>query len=212
MIFIGRVMAVNHESHSVDVVLIDDGRRIPGVQVMASSASSRTGLSDLPAMEPLEDPTADIRDQEMMAIVAIMPVGAVCLGFLHPHVSQLMFDAVRGVWRHTSDVYVSVDDDGNFELSHPSGTFIRIGMTPEHEDLTEKDFDKKWKIDRNTDKPVHVRMQVENNGVQKATVSVDPEGNIAVDSRATILLHADGELTLSSDVAIGLSAPRIFEN
>lgn len=207
MIELGRVLAVHPESASVDVCLVSDGRRLSGVRVMASSASTNTGMADLPSVEheAKDDPTKPLGSREMFAVIAFYQGLAVCLGFLHPTVSQLMFaDKDRMVYRHSSDVYVSIDSGGNTELSHPSGTYLRIGETAAHEDLTGQDFDHKWKIAKNTEKSVHVHLSVKAAGTEVASLNISPGGQV--------VLSAASDITITSGTHISLQAPRIDLN
>ena len=48
MLRLGRVVAIHPEDNSVDILMTDDGARLAGVQVLASVASTRSGLVDLP--------------------------------------------------------------------------------------------------------------------------------------------------------------------
>src|SRR3546814_4397963 len=43
-------------------------------------------------------------------------------------VCQMLFkDLERRINRHASDVYSTIDADGNMEVYHPSGTYLQIG-------------------------------------------------------------------------------------
>lgn len=200
-----KVVDVHPEGYAVDVVFVDTGARANWVQVLAIGASTNTGLMDMP--EPVKSDSAygmkDSNDRDIYAIVGLVGGGVpVVLGFLYPQVCQMLFkDMNRKVDRHASDWYTSVDGDGNFEASHPSGTYFRIGATPAHEDLTGEDFDGKWAITKNTDAAVHVHLSVKNAGVERASVSIDPSGNIAI--------QADGTTSLNSTGAVTVTAPSL---
>jgi hypothetical protein len=116
------------------------------------------------------------------------------------------------VQRHGSDVYTSVDDLGNVEIFHPSGTYMRIGTDPAHEDLTGKDYDARWAIKRNVDQPVHVQLQVKNAGAVKATVNIDPSGNVSLTCAGAYAVSAAGAMTIHSDASIVMTAPTIDLN
>lgn len=102
------------------------------------------------------------------------------------------------VYRHASDVYWTVDDDGNVEVYHPSGTFLRIAESAAHEDLTGQDFDQRWKIARNTDKQVHVALTVANGGEVKASLDIAPDGKITAHTVSDVELTVDGNITSSA--------------
>lgn len=192
MFLSGTVVASYPEGNSVDVLLDDDGSRLSNVQVLTQSGSSNTGMIDLPDIGgPTDDTRWDptkTRDRYVKAMVGFCRGVPFVAGFLLPQVCQVTFKQKnRRIVRHASDVYTSVDDDGNFELYHPSGTYLRIGTSAAHEDLTAQDFDKRWSIARNTNKAVHVKLRVSNAGSDKASLAIDPSGNVA--------LQCDGNLT-----------------
>lgn len=212
MIELGRVLAVHRESNSVDVCLIVDGRRLSGVRVMTDTASTNTGTVDLPTVQHAakDDPTRPLGSREMIAVIGFFSGAAICLGFLHPVVSQLMFpDANRLVYRHASDVYLTIDSAGNTELAHPGGAFVRLGTSSAHEDLTGKDFDGRWKIANNTSNAVHIHVE-QAGGV--ASVDIAPSGAIAVRTSSTADVNASGAITAESSASISLTAPSITLN
>jgi hypothetical protein len=202
MLEIARVIAVHWESHTVDVALLSDGRRLFGVRTMSGAATTNTGFNDMasPALGggSKDKATEVIGERESAAVIGFIGGIPVCLGFLFPHVSQLMFeDADRMVYRHASDVYLTIDKAGNTEVYHPSGTFLRIGETPAHEDLTGRDFDKLWKISKNTNKAVHVHLSVKNAGAEVASLNIDPGGNIVEKNVGNLSADIGGNLTAS---------------
>ncbi len=221
MLRMARVADVHPEDNSVDIVMVDDGSRWPGVQVLAVGASTRTGLSDMPDVTAVGDKwtLTEQRGQDMLAIVSFLsPAVPIVLGFLFPQVNQVLFsDRNRKVSRHASDVYSTIDGDGNAEFYHPSGTFLRIGTSAAHEDLTGKDYDALWSIDRNTDKAVNLRVVVANAGVEKASVTFDPNGNItithagnlSVTTQGQAQVNVSGTTTVVSGGAVTVQAPSV---
>ena len=197
---LAKVIAARPEGHAVDIVFLDDGSRVSSVRVLSPSGSTNSGVADLPSpTPPRSGRVGDItptKDRDMYAVVAFLGELPIVMGFLFPEVCQLMFkDANRRVERHASDVYTSIDNEGNFELFHPSGTYMRIGTDPAHEDLTGRDFDGKWKITKNTAKQVHVQLTVKNGGATKASLNIDPNGNVTV-------LHVGNLATLTQGNAL----------
>lgn len=201
-----RVVAVHPESHAVDLIIMDDGRRFSGVQVMAGVAGGDVGSVDLPEptvtdpQRPFESGNTGQRD--MYAIVAFMGEIPVVMGFLYPQVSQALFGGETGrnrkIYRHASDVYFTIDGSGNTELHHPSGTYFRLGEVGDHEDLSGQDYDKIWKQAKNTDKALTVAMELHNGGVKKMSLRIDPDGNVTIDTRGTLTVTADGNVAISS--------------
>jgi len=225
MLELGRVTAVHPESHSIDVTLINDGRNLSGVRVLSPTASGNTGLNDLPqcsvdssADKPFDAP---IGIREMFAAVAFFSGLPICVGFMFPNVSQLLFpDPNLKVDRHASDVYETIDGAGNYEFFHPSGTYIRIGETSAHKDLTGTDFDARWKIENNTARAPHVHIEVKNGGATKAVINIDPSGNITESNVGNltaavgghIAVTAGGTASVTSTGNMTLAAPQITLN
>src|SRR5690606_27008361 len=87
---------------------------------------------------------------------------------------------------------------GNVELYHPSGTYLRIGTTPAHEDLTGKDFDGQWKIEKNTDKAVHVHLSVKNAGQEVMSLNADPDGNVDLANQGDLNADVGGEANVTA--------------
>lgn len=233
MLEMAQVVEVHPESNSVDVVMMRTGRRIPGCQVLAPSAGTTFGLSGLTMPDITGDKYEAIRSgtQDIYALVAIVGTVPLVLGFLYPQVSEMLFEERdREIDRHVSDVYKTINKDGDFEFYHPSGAFVRIAVDTDHEDLTGKDYDKKWKISRNTDKLVDMRVEITNaNGFQSsllmtkdgnveltttsdvivtagANVSVNAQGNVVVSAAGDASVSADGNITVEAGGDIGLSA------
>jgi len=204
MIHMCRVVGVHHESHSIDVVFMDDNRRMSGVPLMSASAGGDCGNVDLPvptannAADPFSSTTSGQRD--IYALVMFtdkkMPVA---MGFVYPTVAQCLFMAQNfRVNRHASDVYHTIDAEGNIELYHPSGTYIRIGTDTDHVDLTGTDYNGKWKTQNNTTTTPGMKVQIANGGSVKATISIDSSGNISMSGAGTLSLSATGAATISS--------------
>lgn len=200
---LAKVADIHPESNSVDIVFIGGGGRVPGVQVMSPMASTNTGLTGLPKPDmPASGDKYDLPDtntRDVLAVVGFFSDQPIVLGFLFPQVCQMLFEDIeRSVNRHPSDVYMTTDKDGNTELYHPSGTYIRIGTAAAHEDLTGQDLDEQWKITRNTDKAVHVQLTVKNAGVQKAALHIDPSGNVSLVNVGTTSVQSTGDISLQA--------------
>jgi hypothetical protein len=199
---LGRVVASYPQGQSIDV-LLDNGSRLANVQVMTLDASDASGSAHIP---DVGGPADDSRwshtaafSRTVRAVVGFIRGIPVCLGFLFPQVSQMTFNEKnRKVTRHPSDVYTSIDDAGNFELYHPSGTYLRIGSSPSHEDLTAKDFDGMWKIARNTGAAPHVHLGVSNAGASVASLDFDPSGNVTLQNNGTLNATSGGAATVKA--------------
>lgn len=183
----GIVVACHPEDNSVDLVMCDDGARLSGVPVMAHSASARSGSVDMPEMpnKTGEDKwnITKRHGQDMEALVAVMGRGnPIVVGFLYPQISQMTFkDAKRKFTRHQSDVYHTIDGDGNVELYHPSGAYVRIAEKLDHEDLEKKNFDESLVLDRNKDKKVGMRVSL-------GGVKIDiKDGVVTIDAKKVVV-------------------------
>lgn len=207
---LARVARYHPGAHSADVICLDDGYRYPRVPVLCPTASTDTGDYDVPSVEPLgaEDGAGRFAARAAVAVLGFLHRTPVIVGFLTPPQSAMLFDEPdRHVRRFASDLYFTADGDGNCELAHPSGSYVRIGEDPTHEDLTGLDRNGRWAIGRNTARAPHVRVVVANGGAVKATVSIAPSGDVLVDTVGKMDMVVAGSLTatiggtLSADVA-----------
>lgn len=205
---LAHVVATHPEDNSVDVVLVDDGSRYAGVQCLAAHAAGNSGVSNMPDVTPAGsgkwDATAAGPDRMIAVVGFLHQTAPVVVGFLFPQANSMLFaDRNRKVERHVSDVYTSTDGAGNFELSHPSGTYLRIGTDPAHEDLTGKDFDAAWKITKNTGKRVFVHLSVRNGGAEVARLSLTPDGDLEAqcDRDATVTVGRNLTATVAGNAS-----------
>lgn len=212
---LAKVMRIQPGGHAVDILFLDDGSRVPGVQVMSPTATANSGLADLsgPDTEDEEEGYDPLQNEARAsyALVGYLMNYPVVLGFLFPQVCEMLFaDMNRRINRHGSDVYSSLDKDGNLEVYHPSGTFFRVGVTAAHEDLTGKDLDQKWKIAKNLDKAVHVQLTVKNqahgevanlNIAPTGTITLSHAGDLITTTQGNAAIHVVGNAALTVDGA-----------
>ena len=202
MLTLARVVDVHPESNAVDVVVMEDGRRIPGVQVLSSTAGTNFGFADLAVPDSKGYEAGNSKTRDIYAVVSWVRNIPVVLGFLFPQVAQVLFaEKERMVYRHASDVYVTIDGKGNTEIYHPSGAYFRIGESGAHEDLTGKDYDKVWAIKRNTDKKVHIHLE-QGGGVAK--LDIDPVGNIDLQHAGNLRASTGGtaDITVAGNTTV----------
>lgn len=205
-----KVIAVHPEHHTVDVQFLDNGGYYQGALVLAPWAGTNFGEARLvgPTQQNPDDPPLLTGERDMLAMVLFVRGAAYVLGFIYPQVSQMLFaEQDRQITRHPSDVYTSVDAQGNIELYHPSGTFIRIGESLAHDDLTGKDFDGKWKIEANTERAPGVAVTVANGGEVKSTVAMDQDGNVTVTGTGMLSADFEGAATIKSATHVTIDAP-----
>lgn len=203
---IGRVTAVNHTAHSVDVIFVSDGTRLASVPVMAMGGTDwgRVELPDVDRPKAAGDYMNGANfegPREMNAVVAFARGAPVVLGFLLPQVGQMTFaDKNRRVDRHVSGFYSTIDASGNLEVHHPSGTYLRMATSTGHEDLTGQDFDGRWSVP--SADPVHVHLEVmSGSGGQAVTIDLSPSGAVTV--------HATGEVQVTADGGATVQAPTV---
>lgn len=214
----GIVVAVHPDDHSVDLVMADDGSRLTGVQVMTGNGSTRTGTVDLPEIPERKDKwdVSQQTGQDMHAVVGFIGRNPVVTGFLYPQVNQLLSkDPKLRISRHQSDVISTIDGDGNIQLEHPSGLFLRIGSAPEKRDFAGKNADASSKVDRNTASKPYVRLSMPGGAAvltiapdgavtltTETTISATAKGNVTVKTEADMLLEATGSATLKAQKII----------
>ncbi|HEX7906758.1 MAG TPA: hypothetical protein VF534_01515 [Paraburkholderia sp.] len=213
----GRVAAVHPEDYSVDLVMTDNGQQLAGVQVLSHHASTDSGSANLPnpAM-PASGNKWDLTQRtarDVLAAVATFGPYAVVIGFRYPQICQMLFaDLDRVVNRTPGDFYTSTDAAGNFEAYHPSGTYFRIGSSPAHEDLTGKNVDGSWAIDKNTGSAVHVHLQVANAGTMVATFDIDPSGNVTLTHNGNLVVNTSGTANVNVTGSATIAAPSVTIN
>jgi len=202
----GIVVATHPSDHSVDLVLAD-GRRLTGVQVATPNGSARTGTFDMPAVPDRGGDKWDItklNGQDQIALVDFVDGIPVVTGFLFPQVSQMTFDDPKmRVTRHQSDVVQTIDGDGNIQITHPSGTYIRIGESPDKVDMSAKNTDASLATDRNTGRRVNIRIGLAG-GVLELTMT--PDGAVSLKCAKTINIEA-GEPVVVKAPAVTLDTP-----
>lgn len=212
-----KVWDVHPEHNAVDVTMLHDRRRLVGVPVISMSASGNTGVIDLPiptlttgGEEKWE--SQNTKDRDIVAIIGFSEGTPICFGFIYPPVSQMNFEGEiaqeRRIQRHASDVYETIDKDGNCEFYHPSGTFLRFAEDPEHFDLSGKDYDKKWNIKKNKDKKPYIRLEVHAAGEKKARITVSPKGEVEVlcDDQVAVNTQKGVDVIAQEDVTVDTQA------
>jgi hypothetical protein len=175
----GIVVNTHPEDHSVDLVMLDDGSRLVGVQVSGYGASSRTGLSDLPDIPAKADKwdITTVTDNEVHGLVDYAGTVPVVMGFLFPQINQILCDEKgRRVYRHRSDVTEFMDGEGNYQRNWPNGLAVRIGEG-DFEDLEGKNSDGNAVFDRNTDKQYDIKIRLAGDA---GTIGIDHNGKLSI--------------------------------
>lgn len=202
----GIVVAVHPEDHSVDIVMADDGSRLVGVQVQTPNGSTRTGLVDLPALPERKDKwdVTEPSGQDLLAVVGYIGRNPVVTGFLYPQVNQMTHtDGKLRMDRHQSDVITTIDGEGNIQLAHPSGLFLKIGSAPEKTEHAGKNADANSAVDRNTSTTPYVRLHMAGG---KAVLTIAPDGAVLLTTETTVDVEAKGDVTVKTESDIDLLA------
>ncbi len=195
----GIVVATHPEDHSVDLVMTDNGARLIGVQVMTPNGSTRSGTVDLPAVPAKKDKWDITRQtgQDMIAMVDTVGRSPVVTGFLYPQVNQMLSkDPRRFSYRHQSDVQMGIDGDGNIQIDHPSGTYIRIGEAADREETAGANADGNAKADRNTGRKVNVRIGLAGGAL---TLTMTPDGDLNIECEGAIAMKAKGDISFETE-------------
>jgi hypothetical protein len=191
---IGKVIQTHPKANMVDVMLTD-GTIMSKIECLSPLASANEGLYDLPVPNPA-DPTAPFKDSvdletnDVWAVVAeIDNWNTVCLGFIFPERNQVLCDEPGlHLFKHNSDVYHRIDKDGNVELHHPSGTFIKVGSNTAKTPVVNWDADKGRPFDEGSVDPDTTYVHVEHES--GATVTILPSGKVEVKAEG---IELDGE-------------------
>lgn len=202
----GIVVATHPQDYSVDLVMSDNGARLVGVQVLTPTGSTRTGSVDLPHVPPRKNKwdITEETDQEMIALVGTVNRCPVVVGFLYPQINQMLSnDPNMKINRHQSDVSWMVDGEGNIQLDHPGGAYIRIGETPDQIDTTGKNADANSKADRNTGRKVNVRIGLADNMVE---ITLTPQGDMTVKLKQNFEMDADGHMRMTTKKTFDIEA------
>jgi len=150
---LGKVFCVYPEANMVDILLFD-GSVLKDVQVIGQSLSSSVGCLNLPLPKynknmlernfPLG--IADHNESDVVVVVGFIGgsiLRPIVLGFLFPEENEILCARTDGsspdtttkgnetggmfLWKHCSNVYTRVGEDGELEISHPTGLLIKIG-------------------------------------------------------------------------------------
>lgn len=202
----GIVVATHPQDYSVDLVMSDNGARLVGIQVLTPTGSTRTGSVDLPHVPPRKNKwdITEETDQEMIALVGTVNGYPVVVGFLYPQINQMLSnDPNMKINRHQSDVSWMVDGEGNIQLDHPGGAYIRIGETPDQVDTTGKNADANSKADRNTGRKVNVRIGLADNMVE---ITLTPQGDMTVKLKRNFEMDADGHMRMTTKKTFDIEA------
>jgi hypothetical protein len=191
-----------------DVLFLEDNWLGTDIPILCGISSTTTGGTFHPQPSPAQS-EADLytnKAEDVLAVVLCAPQGNVIVGFIDPSNSQVLFaEHDITVHRLPNDFYFLSHANGDTELYHPSGTYLRIAESPDHEDLTGKDYNGYWNIQRNTDKKVHLRLRVVANNEKQADITMSPTGNLDIYAKGNASLVTEGNLNASVKGAASLT-------
>lgn len=201
MLRVGYVVETHPEDHSVDLVMADDGARVIGAQVVAPDASARSGTAGMPKVTPKSKDKWDITqapDDAMKAMVGFVHGRQpVVVGFLFPQINQMLpkKGSTARRYRHPSDLETLIDDGGNLQVTHPSGTYIRIGETIDHAAPEVAD---KTATDRNTARKVNIHIGMADGALE---LTLSPTGAVS--------LRCNQGVTVDAGQKVHVKAPSV---
>ena len=204
---LARVIKFHPHDNSCDCQLVNDGSRLTGVPMLTGMVTGSSGRVDWHEPEGNDWDKDGSATRDVIAIIGSISGNPLVMGFLARQVSQMTFARKNfRVDRHASDVYSTIDENGNMEIAHPCGTFIRIAATPAHEDLSGKDFDKSWATTRNQAGKVWLSVVVANSGSVKANLTIDPLGNVKLVNTGTLTIETAGTAEIKA-ASLTINAP-----
>lgn len=203
---LARVVKIHQLDNSLDCQLLDDGLRYTGVPIMCQMMSTSSGSVDFHQPEGINWDNPSPKTRDILAVLGKLNDQPIVMGFLAHPVSQMLFDRKNfKVDRHASDVYTTITDDGEVELAHPGGSYIRFAENMEHEDLAGADFDGLWEITRNVGKKASLRVKIVMGGTPMVDLKFDA-------STGKAKLWARDDIEIESMTAIKLESPILTHN
>jgi len=223
---IGRVYQIHSDSNTVDIILLD-GSILLRVKVIANSASSRTGSTNLPLPsyknklmidrqgDPLKE--AEYDESDVFAIVGFLGgslTRPICLGFIYPDENEVLCgnnqvgneDGTMFLWKHESNTYIRVaksskkGESPDLEISHPSGLFIKIGETAQLTEITNWDKDlRPFKYKNPDSDEVEPVPYVHLYHPSGTSFTIDKEGSVTVYVEKDLVSTVKGNVTEEVD-------------
>lgn len=212
---LAKVLKVYPEANMVDLLFFDGSffRRVPVAVPYASNKTGGLCLSipkyDVPVKEKIQDiliATSKETENDVLALaifVEAMTLLPIVVGFIFPEESEVLCSTEQEgnekgtmhLWKHQSNVYTRIADDGDIEISHPSGVFIKVGKNTERTPIL--NYDRlirpfKWK-NPDTDE-LNPAPYVFIQHPSGTYFFIDPEGNITEHCVGNVYIKIDGNL------------------
>lgn len=213
-----RVAYVWPGAQTFDGVAMDTGDYIRSIQVLSPYAGTDFGFTGgIPSPESEgweENKEIDPNKRDIVGIVINIKGRPVCLGFCYPQVTHLAFtkeaDKNRLIERHTSDVYRSISDEGDMDIVHPSGAWIRIGKGEDPDDLTGRDFDHRWHLKHNKSNKISITIR-NTSGDYNGKIVIDQDGNIEIKAQDHLRITAGETITILAKTIVNNAIQQIVE-
>lgn len=211
----GIVVATHPEDYSVDLVMLDDGSRVVGAQILTPNGSARTGMFNMAPVTREGSDKWDITqrtDQDQYAVVGFINSNPVVVGFLYPQINQINRKSDRTLFfRHHSDLTVKVNEFGEMTVSHPGGFSLKVGTptAPQGQDDGPSDD---VEINRNLETYPNFSITLRGDDPAKPGVafslSLGPNGELSISSRENVSISTAKEIRATAKNMI-MSADKI---
>lgn len=207
----GIVVATHPEDHSVDLVMLDDGSRVVGAQVLTPNGSARTGTFHM-APVTREGDKWDITqrgDQDQYAVVGFINSHPVVVGFLFPQINQMALRSDKTFYfRHHSDLEVRVNERGALSISHPGGLNIDVGTTAGGEAEPAPHADNAAR-NRNNGTLPNFSLSIAGEHGGAFSLSIGPDGHLTISTKKGINVSAKESIEFTSEGDFKVTAPKI---
>lgn len=223
-----------------EVVMIENGARFQNVPVINHFMTSNSGVRMFhammrPASEDVAGGLMDLEETRMplrsVMAACIMTAGQpMIIGFLPHPLNQMQFaytEQNRDIYRHPTGNMVNVQKDGNIEVQHTGGAFLKIGKDIDGtdadrvQDLTPVTPNGNWELPIND--PVTITICTGDQGENAIKIRVRPNGDTDImssgyfharyqadahiDVGEAASLHAGSDITLTSAGMIHIRTP-----
>jgi len=123
----------------------------------------------------------------------------ICIGFIYPETSEMMFFEQHKIDRHHSDIYSLIDEDGNYDHVFPDGTFLRVGEGTVRTDLVGKDTNQKWKTKADDPATQEPAKTIHLEHASGTTVTISPTGSVSINVAENYELNVSGNKSETVD-------------
>lgn len=209
----GIVVATHPEDHSVDLVMLDDGSRMVGVQVLTPNGSQRTGTFNMAPVTRDGDKWDITRrgDQDQYAVVGFIGNNPVVVGYLFPQINQMALKSDKTFYfRHHSDLEIRVNERGALHISHPGGLNINVGTTAGGEAEPAPHADNAAR-DRNNGTLPNFSLTIAGQGGGAFSLAIGPDGQVVLSTKKGVNVTAAEDIKFTSQAGIEFVSQNDFK-